>query len=147
MKTININEATGPQLISFAQNVLNIEGIRPSMSKDEMRAKIRLSGYDKDTIEVEDASPVKQASPEGEQAEEKMVTIIIPSDDKAGGDQPVWVSVNTKGMYIPRDQECRIPARYEEALRHAVRDVYKPLEGGGLSEPKKVPSYSYSRVA
>lgn len=145
---ININEATAPQLVAFAQSHLNIEGVSTSMAKQAIIAKIRTVGYDEDTIEVEDRSPLKQATPAGaEAAGEETVTIIIPSDDKPGGQQPVWVSVNEKGMFIPRDQECKIPTRYYEALKNAVRQVYTPLADGGLSEPRDVPAYSFSRVA
>lgn len=146
MNTININEATGPQLVWFAQNVLNIEGIRPNMAKAEMIAKIRAVGYDRDTIDVEAVQPA-QAKPavadEGDGAVKK-VRIIIPASDAPGGQDPVPVSVNGSAMLIPRDEACDIPYPYYEALKNAVRQVYTPLADGGLSAPKNVPAYSFS---
>jgi hypothetical protein len=145
MNTININEATGPQLVWFAQNALNIEGIRPNMSKAEMIAKIRAVSYDKDTIEVEDLQPAKVKAADPSDTRDK-VRIIIPASDAPGGQDPVPVSVNGSAMLIPRDQECEVPYPYYEALKNAVRQVYTPLPDGGLSPPKDVPAYPFSRV-
>jgi hypothetical protein len=145
MKTININEATGPQLVWFAQNALNIEGIRPNMSKAEMIAKIRAVGYDKDTIEVEQ---VEEAKPKALAADSReTVRIVIPGSDTPGGSDPVPVSVNGSAMLIPRDEECEIPYPFYEALKNAVRQVYTPLPDGGISAPKNVPAYPFSRLS
>lgn len=148
MKTINITEATGPQLVAFAQNTLNIEGVSTSMAKAAIIAKIRLTGYEADTIEVDD-TPAKTVTPagSGDAAERKMVTIMIPSSNDPGGQDDVPVSVNGSAMLIPRDIEARIPFEYYEALKNATRLVYTPLPNGGMSEPKEVPAYPFSRVA
>lgn len=144
MKKININEATGPQLVAFAQGVLNIEGIRPNMAKAEMIAKIRSVGYDQETIEVEEAAPASTAVSEGTKASgEKMVRIMIPSEDKPGGDQHVPVGNNGSVMLIPRNLECDIPYRFFTVLRDAVREVYDPLPEGGLGPARKVPAYPF----
>ncbi len=147
MNTININEATGPQLVWFAQNALNIEGIRPNMSKAEMIAKIRAVGYDKDTIEVEDIQPARAKAAEASEDGRKMVKIRIPASDAPGGQDPVPVSVNGSAMLIPRDVDCDVPESYYEALKNAVRLVYTPLPDGGISAPKEVPAYPFSRLA
>lgn len=146
MNTININEATGPQLVWFAQNVLNIEGVRPNMSKAEMIAKIRAVGHDRDTIEVEHIEPAKPKAASDSDGGADKVRIIIPASDAPGGQDPVPVSVNGSAMLIPRDQECEIPYPYYEALKNAVRQVFTPLSDGGISPPKSVPAYPFSRV-
>ena len=148
MKTINITEATAPQLVAFAQNTLNIEGVSTSMAKAAIIAKIKAVGYDSDTILVEDSAP-KTVTPAGagDVSERKMVKVIIQSSDAPGGQDPVPVSVNGSAMLIPRDVEAEIPFEYYEALRNAVRQHYTPLPDGGLSEPKDVPAYAFSKVA
>lgn len=148
MKTIDINEATGPQLVAFAQTVLNIEGVTPNLSKAQMIAKIRATGYDKPTIDVEEAAPAKAATiAPGGASEREMVTVFIPSNDAPGGTEPVFVSVNGSGMLIPRDVNSDIPIEFYVALKNAVRQVYTPMPDGGISEPKNVPAYPFSRVA
>lgn len=147
MKTININEATAPQLVAFAQTQLNIEGVSTSLSKAAIIAKIKAVGYDQDTIEVEDASPKASAAAANGSEGRKMVTVYIPSSNEPGGQDPVPVSVNGSAMLIPRDQESPIPYEYYEALKNAVRQVYTPLPDGGMSPPKDVPAYPFSRVA
>lgn len=147
MKTININEATAPQLVAFAQTQLNIEGVSTSLAKAAIIAKIKAVGYDQDTIEIEDASP-KASAPVSDGSEgRKMVTIMIPSSNDPGGQDDVPVSVNGSAMLIPRDIEAKIPFEYYEALKNATRLVYTPLPNGGMSEPKEVPAYPFSRVA
>lgn len=141
MKTVKIEEATGPQLVAFAQTILNIEGVRASMSKADMIAKIRTVGYDKDTIEVEaQARPTEEDA--GKPSEDK-VTLMIPSSDLPGGADAVPVGVNGSVMLIPRDQWCDVPRRYYQALRDAVRQVYSPLPDGGISAPRDVPAYPF----
>lgn len=147
MKTININEATAPQLVAFAQSHLNIEGVSTSMAKSAIIAKMRAVQYDKDTIDVEDPArgEVKQLA-EGAHEGERMIKIMIPSDDKPGGNDPVPVGNNGSVMLIPRNDECLIPYRFYAVLKDAVREVFDPLPGGGLGPARKVPAYPFQVI-
>lgn len=141
MKTIKIDEATGPQLVAFAQTVLNVEGVSTSMAKATMIAKIRAVGYDKDTIEVEDTT--RASAEEASKPDADKVRLMIPSSEQPGGSDPVPVGVNGSVMLIPRDEWCDVPRPYAIALKNAVRQVYTPLPNGGISAPRDVPAYPF----
>lgn len=159
MKTINIADASAAQLRHFAGSRHGID-VPDVLGRDKVIAKLRAVGFEGDTIEVEeDAAPVIAVvlDPNGNEpgtdtpAEfdpaRRMVKIIIPAQDDAGGSDPVYLSVNHKAMLIARDTVSLIPYCYREALKHAQKAVYTAAPNGGLSAARMVPQYPFSDVA
>lgn len=152
-KKIPLSEASEVQLRDFAEAYLGMTF--PANTKPEtIRAKVS-AAWTKEHILVSEADEnPKQTAPKaqppkvnGSEAPEK-VKIIISRTDEAGGDEPVFVSVNGRGMLVPRGEEVEVPYPYFEVLNHAVKDVYEPLKDGGINPiPRKVPAYPFQRVA
>jgi hypothetical protein len=81
---------------------------------------------------------------------EEYVTIIIQQTDDEAGNEPVWVSVNGRGMYIERGKPQRIKRRYYEVLENAVREVgeqqYDAYKRPTHIEFRKVKSYPFTVI-
>lgn len=147
MKTILISAATATQLASFASINLGL----PADYREgtaTLVAKIRATGYDKDSIEVEDDSGTvaPKSAVAAQPAEKDKVTVLISASEAPGGSDDVFAAVNGSGMLIPRGKPVSIPYRYYEVLKNAVSTVYDPLPNGGMSEPRQVPQYPFSVI-
>jgi hypothetical protein len=151
-KKIKLNEATEPQLRSFAESYLGMTF--PANTKPEtIRAKV-MAAWTKEEIMVEDEEPKAALTgqpprtPKGKEPSPDKVRIIIQRTEEAGGDEPVPVGVNGKIMLVPRGEEVEIPVSYFEVLKNAVKDIYEPIKEGGINPvPRKVPSYPFQRLA
>lgn len=158
-RTIPIDEAEVAELREFARTMLQIE-IEGREPKHVLRSKIKAAGYHADKITLFDASSVEAAedrrdargrrvfkkTDEATGREREYVRILIPQEDKPGGDEPVPAGVNGRIMYIPRGEPQDVPVEYVEALENAVEFVYEPYNGeglGGLKPPREVKSYPF----
>ncbi|MEQ9131099.1 MAG: hypothetical protein RJQ08_13675 [Salinisphaeraceae bacterium] len=150
-KKVPIQEATEPQLRAFAESHLGIT-IAANARPETVLAKVK-EAWPKDHIVVIGADD-EGAKPEGaapppvtadQQPDDKgMVTIMVQRTEEAGGDDPVFVAVNGRGMLIPRGEWHPIPVAFYEVLRNAVKDIYDALPDGGMNPiPRKVPSYPF----
>lgn len=138
IKEIPFAEATATQLADFAATNYGLD-VRHTMGSAKIIQALQSVGYDKQTITVQVAD-VPQPVASGNKR--RMAEINIPEQDKPGGSEPVFVSVNGRGMYIPRDRECTVPYEYYDALRNAVKHVYDTDENGGLiTPPREVMEY------
>lgn len=149
---VTIEQATAQQLRDFAALMYGIP-IGGTENKATMLGKLQAVGYTKDDIPVvkaaEPGAPKGAAVPGGVElndAGKECLRITIPEEDKDGGQEPVWVSVNGVGMFIERGKPQLVPLPYIEALQNAVQYVYPQYTGGegGLQEPRKVHSYPFS---
>lgn len=152
---ISIAEATPQQLRSFATTVLGLE-LEGRENGPTLRSKIEQAGWTGDNIPVMGEAPsgppagsrdAREASKIVKENGRAYFTIIIPREDKPGGQEPVYVSINGRGMFIPRGERQEVPAEYVEALDHAEQHVYDEFDGnglGGLKAPRKVKSYPFT---
>lgn len=110
--------------------------IEPKWNANTLRAKIAETGYIDDHIEVpSDSVPAKTivpprvevTAPEGSD-DERLVRIKINKEAGVpGGMDVVFVSVNGKGLYIPRGEVVKVKAKYARALSYCVYRDYQPI--------------------
>lgn len=152
---ISIEQASAQQLRDFASLVFGLE-LTGTENKAVMTGKLKAVGYDKEDIPVMGgSSPAASKPAAGAGAVQEngdgrdCMKILIPEEDKDGGQEPVFVSVNGSAMYIPRAKPVLVPLPYIEALQNAVQFVYPQYDGeeGGLGEPRKVHSYPFAPAA
>ena len=177
--TILLTEATKAQLREFATVTLGLE-VGNLAKRTEILAKIR-EAWDEDTITVNGADETPEPKPTAENplglqksalkaAKEtthvqdnehdpqdpnhpanRMETIFIDIVDEAGGADPVWLSVNGKGIWVTRGKDVRIKHKYVHDLENAVRTVYEQeLDEQGIPSgpmiPRQVKAYPWRRV-
>lgn len=150
-----VAEAKAPELERFLTENLGIQ-VKPNTPVPTLRSMVK-SAYNAPEFTLSaSASPEQVPAPAG--ADEALakaiapenpdtVKVIISATDDDDGNEPVFLACNGVGMYVPRGEEAEIPYRYFEVLKNAVQFKYDPIEGGGLSPPRRVQLYPYSRVA
>lgn len=142
-----ISECTVTELRKYAQEVMGLE-VAATANRAQIIAKLA-SVMQGDHIQIDAAEeanhpPLKQEDDPGE-----YVTVIIASTEEVGGKEPVWVSVNGRGMFIPRGQPAKIHKRYEHVLKNAVRTVYEQEVTNGIPGDivgRAVHSYPYTVI-
>ena len=151
MTKIPLAQASATQLREFAQVNYGLEIAESQKNKNRILERLSTVGFDGDYIELPEAhAPVSAPRAKTDQADadgREMVTILIPNEEKPGGEEPVPVAVNGKLMYIPRGEPVPIPRPYLEVLQNAVQDIYSEFDGddlGGLKTPRRVHSYPFS---
>ena len=147
--TIPLADATAAQLRDFATTVLGLD-IAPTSPAAAIRSKIEVAGYDKDTIQVSNAvqvsaTPAKAANADAD--DDEYVTILIEKQEDKAGDQPVWVSVNGRGLWIERGKPQRIKKFYEHALGNAKSTVFDQHDGHAELVARDVQRIPYRIVA
>jgi len=156
MSLIQITDATPAQLRAFGANTLGLE-LHGRETAQMMVGKFAEVGYNLETIKLEEPATVPSGRPDGDTAFNtrvradgiKEARIVIHTQDKPGGEEPVPVTVNGSKMFIERGVPSWVPEHFIEALDHAVEDVYSEFAGGsgnlgGLAKPRKVHSYPFS---
>lgn len=149
-KTFKVATAKAPELTRLATECLGMT-FKKGTPVPVMRAKIK-AAFDGDefTLEMPDAdeAPSKPVlAVNNTDDHPSHVTVIVATQDTAGGNEPVPVSVNGKAMLIPRGEEATIPWAYYQVLKDAVEFRYDPLPDGGMSPARKVMRYPFNRVA
>lgn len=140
-----IADATATELAEFAKVQFGIEGVRHTMGKEAILAKLATVGFAADEITVD--APQAPAAPRPVKAEDigsaEMVRILISEQDGAGGSEPVFVAVNGRGILIPRGKEHPVRKPFVEALQNATRRV--PIMGGDsqITGWREVPQYPF----
>lgn len=160
MKTerIPFNEADKRQLTNFAKVNLGLD-IDGRASETEIRSAIQRAMPDIQEIILFDMH--SQEATQGVRSERQSATfmkvdengrereycrILIPIEDKPGGEEQVPVSVNGIRYDIPRGSPQDVPVEYVEALQNAEYYVYEPYTGeglGGLRKPKVVKRFAF----
>lgn len=164
-KHVSIEEATIDQLRWFAEVILQLE-LNEKSNSNHVRAAIVRAGWPADkpifTNQKADHYPdncddegnprprVREMEFNGKMRQ--CIRIMIPIQEKAGGEEPVPVGVNGTVMWIPRAEPVFVPVEYVECLEHAEKFVYEPFSDmpgdmGGLKPPKIVKEYPFQYVA
>ena len=141
-----ISECTLQELRKFAQETMGLE-IASTANRAQIIAKLS-AVMQGDVIQI-DAQDEADHPPLKKVEDDEYVTIIIASNEEVGGKEPVWVSVNGRGLYIPRGVPSRVHKRYEHVLKNAVRTVYEQETVNGIPGDivgRNVHSYPYTIV-
>ena len=95
---------------------------------------------------VAKAAPVATADPVNadEAYLNELVTIIIPKDDREN--DIVAVGHNGRNIRINRGEISKIPRKYLNVLKDAVKTVYAQTEKDGLGKATQVPMYPYQVI-
>jgi hypothetical protein len=117
--------------------------VNPKMGLLGIKAKMAQAGFPTDTIEIEDDEeepPVQRREPPRERhvKGKRSVQLRIEPQEKPGGNEPVFVSVNGVNMLIPRAQTCWVDYRYYEAL------IAETDQDSNITGYRKVPEYPVS---
>jgi len=99
--------------------------VKPQMGINAIKAKMALAGFQTDFIEIDDGQEeveIKRVEPKKVRHTpgKRMVQIRIEPQEKPGGSEPVFTSVNGSNILIPRAQTCWIDYKYYHALQNAV---------------------------
>ena len=111
-------------------------------------AELQKIGHDNEFISVADeveeeapkATKVKAAPDDG------FTTIKIERTEEHNGADHAWVSVNGRGMRIPRGIPVRIPNRYVEVLRNGIRTLQRWNERTGEMTTRDIPTYPFQVI-
>lgn len=149
-KTIPIAEATEAELRQFARDTLKLP-ISEKAKTETVRQKVAAYHEGPITVRIDeetaaapstpqvlDTAPANPADPWDEP-----VTIVIQKGEEPANQQPVWVSVNGRGMFIKRGVPSTIKRKYVHVLENAVQIVYHQDDDGNMI-PENVPSYPFS---
>lgn len=167
MQRILIADATPTQLSKFATEYLSLPNCNLQKGKIVLAENIRASGYDRDYIELPHEAPTNMPAampnpadsetyvkPSGNggatdadrKAEEYVVIQIAPGDpNDPGANRPVFVSVNTRGIYIPVGDDVCVKRKFYTALRRAIKSQ-PVLRDGKIVGSRDVPLHSVSFV-
>lgn len=144
--TIAFEEATLPQLRAYAQLAL---GLKPKETDDEFKLRAIITkgaGVELKQIPILDLAPIGTPGVNGRgrvftgDNGRQYMRIMIPEQEKAGGDQHVPAVVNGELRLIERNKEIDLEVEFVEVIANAVAWHYEQ-DGNGLSKPKKVPEY------
>ena len=148
-KTIPLAEATATQLAEFATTNYGLDVV-PTHGKEKIRAALATAGWTGTEIEVRvaDAPPAPAEGNAGADKPRRMVTVLIPNQEKAsgGGSEPVWLSVNGRGMWVPREEQVKIPYEYYLVLKSAraklpITDADRAVTGW-----REITEYPFSTI-
>lgn len=159
-RQIPLSEATAGQLRQFATTVLGLEVAKNSTGQ-QLLGKIEQAGWNKEHIVAEDEESIAAGEAHGsasrllntrknEKTGRPEVRILIHETEKPGGSDPVFASVNGRGIYIPRAEAVWIDEKYLEVLQHSEELVYPEYDPdkdngmGGLGEPRRVSAYPFT---
>lgn len=149
-KRIPIEYVSASALAEHAK-LLNLDGIRANMGAEAIIAKLGQAGFPTKYIEIDDPDEVEQdiqrqapSKRERHTPGKRMMSLIIATQEVAGGSEPVWVSHNGVGMFIPRAREVIIDAKYFECLDHAVQHIAETDEDSKITGYRKVHLYPFS---
>lgn len=140
---IKINEATASQLAEFAAVRFGLD-VNHRMGADAIRAKLSMTGFTGDEIEVKDPEPVAETVKAAGAVARKLIPILIPTQNEPGGKDPVVVGVNGVVARIKRGVVVEVPEEYVHALQNAQRVQFDKDENGRPINPIMVPTHPFS---
>jgi hypothetical protein len=154
-KTINIDDATNAQLLAYAQ-MMGLDA-RQGHQNAFLVNMIRQADPSVTEIEVDDVTsnptqPTPAPRAEVPERNDQMVgssfrsdpkvRIIVPSQEKPGGRDPVQVGVNGVTFLIKRDEEMDVPFRVFEVLKNSEQTEYSQVDGPTATSPKEMRAFT-----
>jgi hypothetical protein len=146
---IPIDIVNATTLANYVSANMGLE-VSPKLGVLGIKAKMAQAGFPTDFIEIDDGReepeiiriepPTKARQVDGKRS----VQLRIEPQERPGGNEPVFVSVNGVHMLIPRAQTCWVEHKYYEALIHAVSKVAIVDENLNVVGWREVPEYPVS---
>lgn len=151
-KSVKLEDATADQLRLWCMMYLG-QSMPPNTKPETMAAKLRAIGHEEFEVEENAGGAVAERLPSSRGAgpapnapqtvedylalypkgvpdltgmRDPPVIMMIPHQDKEGGQRPVFVGVNGTSYTIPRGKNVSVPWRYYLALKDAVEATYQP---------------------
>jgi len=123
--------------------------VKPQMGVAGIKAKLAQAGFPTDFVEIEDGreeEPIKRVEPKRERHTpgKRMVQLRIEPQEKPGGNEPVFTSVNGSPILIPRALTCWVDFKYFHALQNAVAHIAEVDQDSNITGYRKVPEYPVS---
>lgn len=145
---IAIEKASIDQLRHFAETRLGVP-VPAGAKRDAVLALIQQAGHSGPITAP--AGPGRVVGPASNEPDDldAYVEILIQRQEGAGGGDPVWVSVNGRGLFIERGKPQKIRRKYLHVLENATATVYEQEAVTKDIVPREVPRYPFSvlRVA
>jgi hypothetical protein len=136
---------------SLAEHVVTNMGldVKPQHGVAGIKAKLAQAGYPIDFIEIDDGREepeIQRRDPPRERHTpgKRMVNLRIEPQEKPGGAEPVFTSVNGSNILVPRAQTCWLEYKFYEALIHAEQHVPIQDEDLKIIGWRSVPEYPIS---
>lgn len=123
--------------------------VSPKMGVLGIKAKMAQAGFPIDFIEIDDGAEeveIQRIDPPRERHKplHRSVQIRIEPQEKPGGNEPVFVSVNGVHMLIPRSETCWIDYKYYHALHNAIARIPITDEDSKITGWREVPDVPIS---
>jgi hypothetical protein len=152
MARISIHAADTEQLRQFARLQNLAVSPNPNTSREKILSVIEQAGFSEIDVPDEampaatEPAPAPQAKQTGAPSDHTgtpYVEVLIEREDSVGGDRPVFLSVNGRGLLVARGKPQRIKYPYYEALRNAVKTVFDNTPETGETLSRDVPAYNW----
>lgn len=148
MKKIPIDIMSASALAAHVIANMGLD-VKPQMGLAAIKAKMAQAGFPTDFIDFDDGEeeqPIQRIDPPRERHIEgkRSVQLRIEPQEKPGGNEPVFVSVNGVNMLIPRAQTCWVDYRFYHALENAVAQIAEVDEDLKITGWRRVPEYPIS---
>jgi len=123
--------------------------VNPRMGVSGIRAKMAQAGFPTEFVEIDDGredEPIKRVEPPRTRHIEgkRSVQLRIEPQEKPGGNEPVFTSVNGVNILIPRATTCWVDYKYYHALQNAVAHIAEVDQDSNITGYRKVPEYPVS---
>lgn len=124
--------------------------VKPKMGKPAILAAMATAGFETEFLEVEDDTeedaPIERREPPRTRHTpgKRMVKLLIPVEEKPGGNEPVFTSHNGVAMLIPRNKEVWVPYERYMILMDAVAHIAETDENALITGYRKVPQHPVS---
>jgi hypothetical protein len=152
VRYLSDEEATAGQLRAFATIVLGMIDI-PAGSTKETVISLMSPIFKGKTITLFEEGAATTADGSRPRTEKIVngrtyVLLTLLRQNKAGGNEPLFVAVNGRGMFVPRGSAVWVPEEYVEVLDHAEEWVYPEYDAGrnmlgGLEKPTIQHAYPF----
>lgn len=158
-KFINKTDASAKELRDFAKTALGLD-IPDNANSAKVLTALAEAGYTGDQIAVFEVTETRASGGsigtyEKDEAwtdadgvthdKREYACIKIAESPERGGDRPVFLSVNGKGIYVPRKEPAEVPYIYVQVLDAAKTRVWDN-ETNGLQNHHDVPRYNYQML-
>jgi hypothetical protein len=123
--------------------------VNPRMGIAGIKAKMAQAGFPTEFIEIDDGledAPIQRVDPPRTRHVEgkRSVQLRIEPQEKPGGNEPVFTSVNGVNILIPRATTCWVDYKYYHALQNAVAHIPEIDQDSNITSWRKVPEYPVS---
>jgi hypothetical protein len=147
-KSVPIDLLNPTALASIVSATMGLE-VNPRLGLPGIKAKMAQAGFPTDFIEYDDGKeegePVRVEPPRvRHRPGKRSVQLRIELQEKPGGAEPVFSSVNGVNILIPRATTCWVDFKYYHALMNAVAHIAEVDENLNITGYRKVPEYPVS---